>query len=236
MSKKTKILYVDDSGSEKHGLAVLGWIEVNLEDWSLLLSQILSWRESLAEVHGIPKQYELHAVNFVNGRGNPSTDESWNRKKILRKQIADDLFSRMRNWSMSDVGRAVSQTSARRHAYAQVSEELYSTFITELDQKLTANNEQAIIVIDGDGTNRSYARAHRKLPLETRSIIEDPLFQHAHTSLLVQIADFVAYAAFQNQARQPNKEFSWSWYSQLENFAAQKKADPETASAGGSAL
>jgi hypothetical protein len=216
MPQKTKLFYIDDSGSEKHGLAVLGWIEVDIEDWALVLSEILEWREELSREHSIPKSYELHAVNFVNGRGNPSTNDAWNRKKFLRQQITDELFTRISQWSICGVGRIMTQTTARRHAFAQVSEELYATFIQTLDEKLSANNEQAIIIIDGDGTNRSYARAHRKLSLETRSIIEDPLFQHSHTSLLVQIADFVAYAAFQNQIKQPNKEFSWNWYSTLE--------------------
>ena len=217
MPKQTKLFYVDDSGSEKFGLAVLGWIEVDVTDWGQLLSEILDWRDYLSRDYGIPKSYELHAVNFVNGRGNPSNDVDWNRKKFLRQQITDDLFSRISEWSLCGVGRVMTQTTARRHAFAQVTEELYASFIQTLDERLGTNNEQAIIIIDGDGTNRSYARAHRKLRLETRSVIEDPLFQHAHTSLLVQIADFVAYAAFQNQIKQPNKKFSWNWYSQLEN-------------------
>lgn len=216
MAKKTKLFYLDDSGSEKLGLAVFGWIEVDIEDWGTVLSEIQSWREELSAEHGIPKSYELHAVNFVNGRGNPSTNEAWNRKKVLRQQITDDLFERINGWSLSGIGRVITRTTARRHAFAQIRGDLYATFVRTLDDRLTANNELGIVIVDGDGTDYSYARAHRKLAIKTRSIIEDPLFQHAHTSLLVQIADFIAYAAFQNEIKQPNKQFSWNWFEKLQ--------------------
>jgi hypothetical protein len=36
------------------------------------LATWLAWRAQLAAIEGIPKNYELHATRFANGRGNPS--------------------------------------------------------------------------------------------------------------------------------------------------------------------
>lgn len=66
--------------------------------------------------------------------------------------------------------------------------------------------------VDGDGSDPRYFTAHRELKLAGRHIIEDPLFQYSHRSQWVQMADMVAYAAYQHLARYRGKEFAWSWY------------------------
>lgn len=75
--------------------------------------------------------------------------------------------------------------------------------------------ELGILYMDGDGTDRSYVAAHRELKLATRSLIEDPAFQHSHSSHLVQFADLVAYAGYQHVLQLPEKRFAWSWYPSL---------------------
>ncbi len=80
---------------------------------------------------------------------------------------------------------------------------------------LTAAGELGILYMDGDGTDRSYVAAHRELKLATRSLIEDPAFQHSHSSHLVQFADLVAYAGYQHVLQLPEKRFAWPWYPSL---------------------
>ena len=89
-ARPTRLFYVDDSGAERSGLATYSWIELTLEQWSPALCQVLDWRDALSEAHGIPKGRELHAVEFANGRGNPSVHgDEWNRRKSLRRQVMD---------------------------------------------------------------------------------------------------------------------------------------------------
>lgn len=52
------------------------------------------------------------------------------------------------------------------------------------------------------------------MKLRHRNVIEDPLFQASHRSQWVQMADIVAYVAYQGLQRYPGKQFVWDWYDQ----------------------
>ena len=84
-----------------------------------------------------------------------------------------------------------------------------------VDARLREDGELGLLVMGGDGTDGSYYAAHRDLALETRALVEDPAFQHSHRSQWVQIADLVAYAAYQHLVRLPEKQFAWEWYGTL---------------------
>lgn len=91
-------------------------------------------------------------------------------------------------------------------------EELYAAMVGHLDKRLAEHEEFGTIIVDGDGADDSYYVPHRGLELDTRHVIEDPLFQASHRSQWVQMADLVAYAAYQGLLRHPGKEFAWDWY------------------------
>lgn len=107
--RPTRLIYVDDSGAEATGYATFSWIAVSLEDWRVGLAEILQWRADLASAYGIPKHYELHAVKFANGRGNPSVDASWNRRKVHRSHVFDEAFARFAGWKWLQVGSVYSK-------------------------------------------------------------------------------------------------------------------------------
>lgn len=92
--------------------------------------------------------------------------------------------------------------------------EAYAWFITELNELLADLDEEAMVVVDGLDDS-SYRPAHRQLDIKTRRIIEDPLMQSSRHSQLIQMADLVAYAAFQHLVADPEKRFMWDWYSGL---------------------
>lgn len=69
--------------------------------------------------------------------------------------------------------------------------------------------------MDGDVSDGSYITAHRGLLLSTRSLVEDPAFQHSSRSQWVQLADLIAYAAYQSLQRADEKRFAWDWYERL---------------------
>jgi len=110
----------------------------------------------------------------------------------------------------------------RKKMYAQhkipVSFELHATKFAGGHQSPSTNaalNNSALLrraVMDGDGSDRGYLNAHRNLKLASRNIIEDPLFQAAHRSQWIQMADLVAWAAYQSILQNPKKQFAWNWY------------------------
>lgn len=68
------------------------------------------------------------------------------------------------------------------------------------------------VSMDGDGSAQSYFKAHRSLPLDTRHVIEDPMFHDSERSQWTQMADLVAYAAYMHVDQLPRNKFAWGWY------------------------
>lgn len=46
-------------------------------------------------------------------------------------------------------------------------------------------------------------------------MIEDPLFQGSHQSQPVQMADLVAWTAYQFLLQHPGKQYAWPWYDEF---------------------
>jgi mannose/cellobiose epimerase-like protein (N-acyl-D-glucosamine 2-epimerase family) len=207
-----RLFYVDDSGSVVTGYVVYSWIECDAAQWRSGLAAWLGLRRELYNRYRIPPAYELHATAFLNGRGNPSTDEAWNRSKQARWEAAELMLAAIAACPELSVGTVYRHTAARGHAYHEHRVGLYDRLVGHLDTRLAADGELGMLLMDGDGTATGYYAAHRALKLSRRSLIEDPLFQASHRSQWVQIADLAAYVAFQSLLRYPGKEFCWDWY------------------------
>ncbi len=67
--------------------------------------------------------------------------------------------------------------------------EAYARLVRYLDARLTAAGDHGLLIMDGDGSDPTYRTAHRQhLKLATRSLSEDPLFQHSYHSQWVHMA------------------------------------------------
>ncbi len=208
-----RLFYIDDSGSETSKLTVFGWVELLLPSWNDVLRGWLDWRHQLYHSIGIPADYELHATKFVNGRGRP-TGTSWDRMKSYRTQTMTDALLTITSLPGLSTG-AVFRHTPRGTKYHQSKAEAYAELVRRLDARLTASGEFGLIVLDGDGSDPTYRLAHRDLKLATRSLLEDPLFQGAHHSQWIQMADLIAYSAYMHLARIPAKQHTWEWHSEI---------------------
>lgn len=217
VSSPVRFIYIDDSGAESAGVVAYSWVSVSADHWRGGLAEVLAWRSWMRDEHGIAKNYELHMTNFANGRGNPSTfGEPWNRHKKNRSIVLDATFSRFGSWAWMSAGTVYSRTNARRDQYRDERARVYRELIEILEIQLADSGEWGVIYMDGDGTDSIYRRAHRDLEIGTRRILEDPTFQHSHLSQWIQIADIVAYSAYQNILSLPEKTFSWGWWPTLD--------------------
>ena len=214
--RATRIIYVDDSGAEQTGFVTFSWLSVTTHQWVGALSDILDWRSELVTLYQIPKKYEIHSTNFVNGRGRPSMDESWNRRKSLRWGVYDEAFTRFAEWEWLSHGTVYSKTTARRTGYELEKQRVYGCLVESLDEWLRSRGEYGILIMDGNGTDSGYTAAHRKLDIESRALLEDPSFQSASGNQWVQLADMLAYSAYEAVVRLEEKRFAWDWYSRLD--------------------
>ncbi|MGM1064229.1 DUF3800 domain-containing protein [Saccharothrix sp. Mg75] len=207
-----RLFYIDDSGARSSALVVYGWVELSVADWRPALRSWLDWRKHLNATSGVPASYELHATRFANGRGRP-TKTDWDHSKANRSRAMVDALRTIAAMPGVRTGAVCRDAAGTRYADAKAA--VYADLIRMIDDRLTATGRHGLVIMDGDGTDPSYRQAHRTLKLATRNLVEDPLFQGSHLSQWVQVADLVAYAAYQAVLRAPGKELMWDWYPEL---------------------
>jgi hypothetical protein len=207
-----RLFYIDDSGTEQTGFITYSWLCVDITQWRPSLRGLLDWRLAMSEQHQIPVRFEFHATEFLRGEGNPSLDAAWNRRKANRNIVAKSGLAQLGQLPGLSLGTTYRKTSATRRAYAAERADVYDKTVQLIDGLLTADGDLGIIVMDGNGTDPSYRRAHRNLKLATRSLIEDPAFQPSNESQFVQMADLVAYVSYQHLNQAKNRRFMWSWF------------------------
>ncbi|GAA1898134.1 DUF3800 domain-containing protein [Streptantibioticus ferralitis] len=210
-----RIFYIDDSGAESTGYVVYGWAEVDIAQWSKALRRWLDFRKRLYTDAGIPADYELHATQFIPGRGEPSGNRAWDRRKKNRAQVAQNALATIAAMPGTFAGAVYRHTPKRGRAYHGERAAVYEALLADLDARLGATGDHGVIVMDGDGSDPTYQREHRKLKLATRHIVEDPWFLGSNTSQPVQAADLLAYTAYQAVQRHEGKRFMWDWWARL---------------------
>lgn len=207
-----RLVYVDDSGTEISGIACFSWIEVPEQVWSPVLGAWLDYRDDLWRHHGVGKTVEIHSTSFTNGRGRPSCNDQFNPSKAARRRVFERGLEVLAAQSEVQVGSVYGRTTGRRGDYRDERMRVYQELVLLLDERMRFRGERALVVMDGDGTDTGYAVAHRALRRSTRHVVEDPLFQHSDRSHWLQMADMVAYSAYQEVLGHPSKAFAHDWY------------------------
>ncbi|MBP3044833.1 DUF3800 domain-containing protein [Arthrobacter jiangjiafuii] len=210
----SRLIYIDDSGSVDSGLIVYGWIECSPERWRYALRAILELRKSLYREHAVPPAEELHATKFINGRDRVSTRDHASRTewKTLGRAIARDCLTVLRDCDDIRIGSVYRRTNAKGREYSLERGKVYEELLRQLNDEHRADDTYAFLSMDGDGSDPTYFNAHRSLPLDSRYIIEDPMFHDSRRSQWVQMADLVAYVVFTHLNRHDGNKFAWDWY------------------------
>ncbi len=179
------------------------FLEVSAGDWAPALAFWLGVRRRLRDDVGIPVRRELHAVDFLSGRGNPSLESSWNRSK------AERLRARLR---LVEAVAGVPISLSITYGDGGQRSAVYRAGLNDLDRRLSRSLDHGLVMVDGDGTDPAYPDAHRELDLRSRRVVEDPWRQGSNSNQWIVTANFVAYLAFQDLRR--NKPALQGWYAQ----------------------
>lgn len=225
----SRLIYVDDSGDPKRGWIVYAWVEASPAGWRLALREWLELRKELWRDYSIPPAIELHTTNYANGRDRISKEPPsrfvhsgivhW---KDLGREVAERCLEVLRDCAHITVGAVWEHTSLRGSDYAIERGRVYSELVQRWDREHRRSGDFVFVGMDGDGSDPAYFEAHRALALDTRHVIEDPMFHDSKRSQWTQMADLVAYTAHAHVHRHDRNEFAWNWYA---NFLAAK--DPE---------
>lgn len=218
----SRLIYVDDSYDEKHsGFIVFAWVEVRPEAWRVGLRAWLELRKDLFREFTIPPSQELHATQFVSGRGCHVTeasaldqkylDESGEAlKKDVGRAVAVKCLEAIRDCEHLRVGAVFTQTDKRGPEFAQERYALYERLINHWDCEHAEAGTFLMVTMEGE--DRHFLEAHRRLSLDERHLIEDPAMHDSSSSQWIQMADLVAYLALKSLNRHKSANFCWDWY------------------------
>jgi hypothetical protein len=174
-----RIFYVDDSGDE--AIAILGAVTFEIDDWRLVLTEWLGWRKWMWKTYGLPADFELHAQEFVSGRGEISYRGPDGKDVHPRIDAVVGLRKEAYRRSLAQIERQEEISVLAVARQGATIADLYRLFVAELDELLADRNEETLLVVDGLDDS-SYRPAHRALDLKARRVIEDPLMQSSRHS------------------------------------------------------
>lgn len=215
-----RLVYVDDSGRQRSGLIVYGWMQFTPSSWPVVLRRWLELRKQLYREYGIDVEKELHSTEYINGRGRVTTRPPdrhihngvtyW---KDLGQEIARVLLTEISSLEGVTVGAVYRRHDPNPTVVDKV--EVYRELVHQREEELAARAEYAMVFVDGNGSDPSYRTAHRGLKLDSRRILEDPIMTDSATSQLVQIADLIAWCAYVAIENHSSHAFASGWYDEF---------------------
>lgn len=233
------LVYIDDS--TERPCNIFSAIAVPHDKWNASFEYLKKWRKHLKNVHGIPMDYELHATQFLSGRGSNGQLSSLSRH--TRSQIFHKSFA---------VVEYMHHFGVRTFHVCNNDDDQFRSFerlLNRINRTMTAWDSYAHLICD-EGKETQYVRMVRRMrvhnPIPSRydawdsgaatknipldRIIEDPQFKKSSVSYFIQTVDFLAHGLLRREiptpkARQRRIHLS---FNQLNSVLTREchKADP----------
>lgn len=201
-------IYIDDSTDRP--INVFSALCVPCNRWNDAFAMMRQWRKHLKVTHGISLGYELHAQEFISGRGSGETLRHLTRHK--RAQLFHTSM-KVTNW-LNGVGvtvfnvctsnddqfqaferltNRINRTMQKRDSYAHfICDQGKENQYTRLIRKMKVHNH-----IPSRYGSWEDGKATKNIPIER--IIEDPQFRDSASSYFIQHADFIAFALLRRE-------------------------------------
>jgi hypothetical protein len=206
-------IYIDDSTDRPHN--AFSAISIPHERWSEAFDYVKKWRQHLKDVHGIPLNYELHATNFLSGRGSDGRLTHLSRHTralIFHKHFA--VVDYMFHYQV----RIFNVCNGEDNQF-----KAFERLLNRINRTMSAWGTYGHLICD-EGKERQYTRLVRKMkvynPIPSKfgvwddgsatknipldRIIEDPQFKKSENSYFIQLADFVAMGLLRREVPTPS--------------------------------
>jgi Protein of unknown function (DUF3800) len=205
-------IYIDDSSDRPTN--IFSALCVPCDRWNDVFERLRQWRAHLRDKHKIPIRHELHAQEFLSGRG---SDDAF--KDLPRHRRAQIFYTSMRvtNW-LNECDVTLFNVCTTDDNQFQAFERL----LNRINRTTQARNTYAHLICD-QGKELQYARLVRKMRVHNYipskyglwssgvaaknipidRIIEDPQFKNSRSSYFIQQADFIAYALLRREKPTP---------------------------------
>lgn len=200
------LIYIDDSRDPR--LGVFSALAVPADSWKDVFLALRDFRRRIKRDDGILVHKELHAWEFVSGRGRIA-----NRvvPKGRRCQIFRDILTMAGGLPGCRLFNATFPHKADTKAFEWL--------LNRINRTMQAWDSHCILIID-EGKEPEYTRLARKMhvfnPIPSQfghwaetgkphknipidRILEDPFFKDSRMSYFIQLADFCAYALLRRE-------------------------------------
>jgi hypothetical protein len=196
-------VYIDDSGDEKN--RCFSALIIHESAWKHIQAEIKKYRRSLKISDGMFVTKELHATEFVAGRGRVGTQivSKWRRCQIFRETLA--LITSFPNLYVMN---AISSRANERV--------IFERLINRINAAMSHWKSNAIVFHD---EGKDYTHLVRRMcvynPIRSKygawpggspiknipldRILEDIVYRDSKQSPFIQLADFCAYSLFRSE-------------------------------------
>lgn len=202
-------VYIDDSGDEKvRAYSALAFADT---DWKEVFEYVKAYRRQLKADYGIFVTKELHATDFVGGRGKISMRTV---SKGLRIQIFKETLAMIAGLPGARLFNAIGERSNESL--------LFERLLNRVNTNMRKSGSNAIIIHDEGKDFTPMVRRmciynpiqsmygtwpdgsiYKNFPLG--QILEDIVFRNSADSYFIQLADFCAFALFRSEYPLPSK-------------------------------
>jgi hypothetical protein len=197
------IIYIDDSGDDV--VRVFSGLSVPALEWHATFDKLLVMRRALRKTEGIYVKVELHATDFVYGKGRISPH--W-ISKTSRCRIFNDILKQVASIPAIRLFNAAGKKANE--------ERLFERLLNRINRTMQEWKSRALVVCDeGKDYTGLIRKMRRHNPIGSQfgvwrdggltknivlnRIIEDVFFRKSHRSYFVQVADFAAYALLRSE-------------------------------------
>lgn len=206
------LIYIDDSSDRPtHAFSALA---IPHERWAESFEYLRSWRKHLRDTSGIPLTYELHATEFLSGRGSDG------RLRHLSRHERSKIFHKT-----FEVVEYMTKYDARLFNVCLSQDDQFRSFermLNRINRTLETWGSYGHLICD-EGKEQQYTslvrkmRVHNPIPsnmgawgdgsvvknIPLTRIIEDPQFKKSQSSYFIQTADFIAHGLLRREVPTP---------------------------------
>ena len=199
------LIYIDDSQDKPH--YIFSGVAIPEDRWAATFAATQDWRRQLKATDGINVTNELHAVDFVSGRGNIGSQivTKWRRCEIFKEGLSliasqngvsvfNVALKNHQDWAFERMLNRINRTMEELGSYALlICDEGKEADYTRLVRKMSVFNP----IPSQFGVWRDTGQDFKNIPIDR--IIEDPFFKESDKSYFIQMADWCAYALLQRE-------------------------------------
>lgn len=199
------ICYIDDSGDPS--VRAFSLVAVPVDQWHSCFQHVKQYRQDMKRLFGVYVTKELHATEFVGGRGRIAPHYV---SKEKRCEIYDRCLTRITKLPNISLFNAI---SSKKDEFT-----LFERLLNRVNRTMKEWDSQAILISDeGKDYNRLVRRmgVYNPIPSQfvggaTRNvvldrIVDEILYKRSQDSHFIQIADFCAYALLRSEVHLPSK-------------------------------